>query len=201
MPEWVIAIISIVIGTLLGFGLNLWRDKRQQNKERKLEALKIHFDTINEEVISKLYYMSSSLGIQHNELIFESSEKIIGFNFSGEGIPKSEEPVLEHYKFEKDENFLSFEVHFPDRAQEWNQLKRESVTLKSCVDVVARGGSGNIKVEYEKARQQINDNLFPLQEKFKDFAQRLNSDIETIGKYQIGTVFQYENKCPICRKF
>ena len=201
MPEWVIAIISVVIGTLLGFGLNLWRDKRQQNEERKLEALKVHFDTLNEEIIEKLYYMSSSLEIQHNELIFKSSEKVIGFNLSEEEIPKSEEPVLKHYKFEDDEIFLGFEVHFPERAQEWNQLKREAVTLKSCVDVVARGESGNKKVEYENARQQINDYFFPLQEKFKDFAQRLNMEVETIGKYQIGTGFKYSKKCPICKKF
>ena len=43
MPEWVIAIISIVIGTLLGFGLNTWRDKQQQKAQRRQEALEIHF--------------------------------------------------------------------------------------------------------------------------------------------------------------
>jgi hypothetical protein len=67
-----------------------------------------------------------------------------------------EEPLLEHYYFEEDENFLSFEVHFPIRAQEWKQLKNEAVVLKGYFNIVSRGTSSNNKVEYEDAKSRIN---------------------------------------------
>ena len=92
-------------------------------------------------------------------------------------------------------------MHFPNRALEWQKLKNEALILKGYVDIVARGISGNNKDEYENAREIINNNLFPLKNKFKNFAQQLNSNFEDIGKYQIGTAFKYNKKCPICTKF
>jgi hypothetical protein len=187
MPEWGIVIISL----LVGFSLNVFYENCKEKMKTRKESLKIHLDEIREQIVSRISDMSRHLGIQHNELVFEQSENEYSFD----------EPLLENYKFEEDENFLGFEVHFPNLAREWNQLKGEAMTLKNYVDVVARGESMSNKAEYENARKQINDDFFPLQKKFKDFAQRLPHDVETISKYQIGTRFTYNKKCPICKKF
>ena len=194
----IIPIITFIVGLLGKILWDLWQEKRRVRKDN----LKIHFETINEEVVNKLYNMSISLGILHNELQFLSSEEEVEFvNLNGERIYKSQEPILEHYKFEEDDSYLSFEVHFPERAQEWKQLKSEALKLKGYCNILNRGTSSNDKAEYDDAKRKFSNDFFPLQNKFKDFAQRLNIDIETIGKYQVGTVFKYDKKCPICKKF
>jgi len=187
MPEWGIVIISL----LVGFSLNVFYEKYKEKMKTRKESLKIHFEEIKEQIVNRISDMSRHLGIQHNELVFEQSVNEYSFD----------EPLWEHYEFEEHENFLSFEVHFPNLAGEWNQLKGEAVTFKNYVDIVARGESRSNKAEYENARKQINVDFFPLQKKFKDFAQRLTQDVETISKYQIGTRFKYDKKCPICKKF
>lgn len=130
---------------------------------------------------SRLSEMSRGLTLKHSGLIFEKFE----------GEDSFDEPILEHYKFEEDENFLSFEIHFPDRAREWKILKGEAVTLKRLADIVTKGENNTDKDEYENAKKRLGDDIFPLQHKFRDFALRLAQEIETISKYQRGSV----NRC------
>ncbi len=187
MADSIVTAFIAIFSLLAGFLLNVFYENYKEKKKTHKESLRIHFDDIKTRIISKLSEMSRNLAIENNRLVF------LVF-YSGE-------PVMEHYTFEADENYISFEVHFPERVREWKQLKSEAMTLKGYVDIIARGASGNIEAEYEDARRHINDDFFPLQKKFKDFAQRLSDDVGTISKYQIGTVFKYDKKCPICKKF
>ena len=185
----IVGLISI-ISIIVGFALNVSYENYKERIKARKENMKIHFEEIKEQ-ISRLSRMARGLTLQHDGLIFE--ESVDGYS--------SDEPISEHYKFEEYENFLSFEIHFPNRAREWKLLKGEAVTLKKLADIVAKGESDTDKDKYENARKRIGDDLFPLQHKFRDFAQRLTQEIETISKYQIGTVFKYNKKCPICKKF
>jgi hypothetical protein len=186
------ALIVPIAGAVVG-GLILWillfpiRQFIAQQPEKRKERdkkLRIHFEDINSKVIGRISEMSRGLVIRNNRLVYGAVA-----------------PVNEHYPFEKDEIYFSFEVHFPELAREWKQLKSEAMPLKVYVDIVARGASKNIEAEYEDARRRINDDFFPLQQKFHDFARRLAEEVETKGKYQIGTTFKYNKKCPICKKF
>ena len=180
MPEWGIAIISMVVGFLLNF---LYENYKERKKTRK-ESLRTHFDEIERRIIMKLSEVSGNLAIIKDRLLFGSFA-----------------PVTEHHPLLDNENYLSFEIHFPELAYEWKELKNEALILKGYVDIVARGASANSEAEYEEAKRHINDDLFPLQEKFADFAIRLSEKAKDIEQYQIGTVFKYNKKCPICKKF
>ena len=180
-------IIAVIAGMILWILLFPVRQYITQHPEKKKEIekkLRIHFEDINRKVIERISEMSRSLVIRNNRLVFGAVA-----------------PVKEHYTFEDDESYMSFEVHFPEFAQEWKQLKGEAIVLKNSVDIVARGASSNITAEYEDARRRINDEFFSLQQKYHDFAQRLARDVEIISKYKIGKDFKYTKKCPICKKF
>ena len=112
MPEWGIAIISMVVGTLLGFILNLWRDNHQKNKKRRQEALEIHFHDINEMIIHRMSEMARNLQMRNNRLVFGSYA-----------------PVQEKYNFEEEEEYKGFEIHFPKLAKEWKQLFNNALRM------------------------------------------------------------------------
>jgi len=194
MADSIVTAFIAIFSLIAGFLLNVFYENYKERRKTRKESLRIHFDDIRTRIISKLSEMSRNLAIENNRLVFL-------LFYSGES-------VMEHYTFEvdknyleADENYLSFEVHFPERAREWKQLKSEAITLKGYFDIVAKGSIGNTATEYEDARRRISDDFFPLQKKYKDFAQRLSSDVGTISKYQIGTVFRYNKNCPICKKF
>ena len=191
MAEYIGTGFIAIFSLLVGFLLNIFYESYKEKMKTRKESLNIHFDDIKSTIISDLRQIATKLIIYNNRLAFE----VVVDGYTGE------EPFRELYKYEDDESYLSFEVHFPERAREWKQLNSEATAMKGYIDIVAKGPSKNTASEYEAARKRINDDFFPLQQKFRDFAQRLARDVETIGKYQIGTVFKYTKKCPICKKF
>jgi hypothetical protein len=66
MPEWGIAIISMVVGFLLNF---LYENYKERKKTRK-ESLRTHFDEIERRIIMKLSEVSRSLVIIKDRLLF-----------------------------------------------------------------------------------------------------------------------------------
>jgi hypothetical protein len=205
MPEWAIAIIAVVVGTILGFLLNLWRDKQQQKEKRRQEALETHFDDIRKHVIDKISEMSRSLTIRNNRFVFGSYS-----------------PVNKQYDFEQEDYYKGFAVHFPEIAQEWRRLNGEALKLQPWLEELVNQdlniekmqkakSAGDTSIgerDLEKASQSYEDSNTKfnisdtnLRDNFIDFARRLAEETESIDKYQMGTIFRYNKKCPICRKF
>jgi uncharacterized membrane-anchored protein YhcB (DUF1043 family) len=123
MPDWAIAILAVVIGTVLGFFLNFWNSNRIENKRRRQEALEKHFEDIHTRVIQKLSSMARSLCISNNRLVFGGIDTI-----------------KEKYDFEEEESYKGFEIHFPEISSEWIRLKEgalkeskqlENINIKS----------------------------------------------------------------------
>ena len=181
---WIAGTAIVVITTIAVFAGRVIYERRQERKREIGQKLTTHFEDINRRIILRIVEMSRNLAIIKDRLIFSSIT-----------------PIMEHYKFEEDESYIGFEAHLPEDANEWRQLNREALTMKGYVDIVARGANANKETEYQDARRHINDDFFPLQRKFADFAIRLSEKAKDIEQYQIGTVFKYEKKCPICKKF
>ena len=182
--KWVAGISIPIVLFILGFAGRIIYQGRKEREKQTAQKLRIHFEDINRRIILRIVEMSRNLAIIKDRLIFSSIT-----------------PIMEHYKFEEDESYIGFEVHFPKEENEWRQLNREALTMKGYVDIVAKGANANKETEYPDARRYINDDFFPLQRKFADFAIRLSEKAKDIGQYQIGTVFKYDKKCPICKKF
>jgi hypothetical protein len=158
-------IISIgggLLGVVIGFLLNVWNSNRIENKRRRNEALEYHFDDISGKIISNISGMARSLCINNNRLVFGGYA-----------------PVQEKYDFEKEEEYKSFEIHFPELASEWIRLKGNAI----------------------KASEKSENNIKLLQDEFGKYAIKLSDTTRNIQKYGIGTVFKRNKKCPICKKF
>jgi len=174
MPEWGIAIIAVVVGALLGFFLNLWRDIQQEKKKRRQEALEVHF---NQEMSGLLAHVGSRNGLtvrqdKHNELEFGLNH---GPFFT----------IDKEYYFKKGELHEAFKAHFPEIAEKWEELHKYAVKLR--------------KDNQNGSLAQIE--LSVTSEELQRLSMTANNKLEDIQKYQIGTVFKYEKRCPICRKF
>jgi len=206
MPDWAIAIIAVVVGTILGFLLNLWRDKQQESERRRLQNLEIHFRDINSSIIRRLSEMTRSLQIRNNRLVFG------GYIV-----------VSEKYPFEQETEYESFTVHFHELTERWTQLNvkaleqnkllKKWVEQEKLVELIEKSlrtssqkqvEDANLdkeKQKYEGIYQEFNHSLAHLQNEFNEFARLLADTVQNIEKYQIGTVFKYNKDCPICKKF
>ena len=174
-PGWEIVLISTLAGVILGFILNLWRDRLQEKKKRRQEALEKHF---NQEMAGGLTHIAYRNGL----VAHPGRNKELGFSLPNE----------HSYKFKIDEEFPligegyeAFKVHFPGISEKWEELHKR--TLKLREDNQNGRLSSNELNEVSSALQQLSGTA--------------KRKLEDIRKYQVGTVFKYEKRCPICRKF
>lgn len=87
--------------------------KTRRDRRIKLEnKLKIHFEDIKRVVDVEIGPITRTLNIHKGRLILRDYV-----------------PVAECYDFKKDESYISFEVHFPELASEWEQLEKEVLKL------------------------------------------------------------------------
>ena len=126
MAEWVIAIISVAIGTLMGFGLNLWRDKLQESKNKKQEALEKHFEKLKQIVILEILKIISGLRNDHGALEASTLR---------EKRTMDDPPFPLIFGFEELEEYQSFQAHYPETDKAWRELVTK--TWKQNEDVSA----------------------------------------------------------------
>jgi len=210
-------VIVVIIGTVVG-GIILWIllfpvrqfiTQRSEKKKEQLEKLRIHFEDINREVINHISEMARSLTIRNNRLVFGSYA-----------------PVYQSYDFEKQMTYECFELHFPQLAQGWKQLKERAlkqdawhkelekeralfeewaIRLKRELDKEfednIKKASNSYHESYEGEKTEFDHSYDHLTEDFKDFAVRLANKIDNISKFGIGSEFKKIKKCPICQKF
>ena len=207
----VITVIGGIIVGILIFPVRHFITQRTEKKKEQGRKLRIHFEDINKGVINRISEMARSLAVRNNRLVFGSYA-----------------PVGESYDFEKQETYKGFELHFPEMAQEWEQLKNKALKLSEPLEELKtlnaelekseaieehgarRGYIPNEKFNrrlgkeiqiYEKAHVEFSHSLGHLQREFGDFAKRLADKVNSIEKYQMGKVFKYNKKCPTCQKF
>ena len=113
MPEWIIAIISIVIGTLLGFGLNLWRDNILEKKNKKQEAIEKHFEELKQTIIMNILKIIS--GVINNYGTLEAST--LRGNRTMDDPPF---PLI--FGFEELDEYQAFQAHYPETDKAWRGL-------------------------------------------------------------------------------
>jgi len=113
MPEWVIVIISVIVGALLGFGLNLWKDRILEKNERRQIALKNHFEELKQVVISEILTIIS--GIINDYGTLEASTLR-----GSRTIDDPPFPLLSG--FEERGEYQAFQIHYPDADGEWRGL-------------------------------------------------------------------------------
>ncbi len=164
-----------LLGVLIGFFLNFWNSNRIENKRRRQEALETHF---NQEMAGRLTHIAhrSSL-VTHTE-----RNKELGFSLPNEHF----------YRFKIDEEFPligegyeAFKIHFPKIAGRWEELYKHALKL------------------YEDNQNNRLDSkeLDAVSKELQELSRTATSKLEDIRRYQIGTVFKHNKKCPICRKF
>ena len=113
MPEWGIVIISMVVGTLLGFALNLWRDKLLEKKNKKQEALEKHFEELEQTVILEILKIIS--GVINDQGTLEAST--LRANRTMDDPPF---PLL--FGFEERDEYQAFQVHYSKTDETWRGL-------------------------------------------------------------------------------
>ncbi|MFC2018440.1 hypothetical protein ACFLU4_00575 [Chloroflexota bacterium] len=184
-----------VVSVIIGFVLNAIYSSYREKKRRREERLRIHFIGINHSVVSRIKEMSLGLTIRKNRVVFG--------NIS---------PVAKSYDFQKEPVYKSFELHFPEKAKEWLRLNNKALDLKEVLDkTLEQKEEASVSVHDAKKLEEIGkihsdtqleliDALGHLQNEFQGFARRIVEEAETIGEYQMGTVFKYNPECPICKK-
>jgi len=113
IPEWVIAIISVIVGALLGFGLNLWKDKLLEKNARRQIALKNHFEELKQVVISEILAIISGVINDHGTL---EASTLRGRRT----IDDPRFPLL--FGFEERDEYQAFQIHYPDTDKKWREL-------------------------------------------------------------------------------
>ena len=203
----VITVIGGIIVGILIFPVRHFITQRTEKKKEQDRKLRIHFEDINKEVINRISEMARSLAVRNKRLV------------------TSYAPISEIYNFEKQETYKSFELHFPEMAQEWVQLKNKALKLGESLEKLKKQNAELEKLEkteevmnyltteefnhreekelhiYVDAYVEFSHSLDHLQREFRDFAKKLADTINSIDKYQMGKVFKYNKKCPTCKKF
>jgi len=171
MPEWGIAIIAM----LIGFLLNVFYENYKEKMRRRQANLNTHF---NQELIGVLTRIGSFNGLTLRK------EKNNTLEF-GSGTGHFSE-IKDEYYSKDDEIYTAFKVHFPDIAQKWEGLHKQSLELKNNLD---------------KTKRLPHDEFEEVSNSLKQLSHEVKRKLEDIKKYQIGTVFKRDKKCPICKKF
>ena len=171
LSNWIIVIISTLAGVVVGFVLNLWRDKLQEKKARRQEALETHF---NQDTCAFLSHISNMGGLK----------KMIGGKLAfGAGAILN--PISDKFPINNEQSIKAFEVHFPIIAKRWDILYDRAIDL-----------------EHEREKSTLSDSeLSDVSKELSQLADEAKNALEDIRRYQVGTVFKYNKKCPICKKF
>jgi hypothetical protein len=138
MPEWGIAIISMFVGTLLGFVLNLCRDKLQEKQNKKQEALEKHFEELKKTIILEILTIVS--GVINDYGTLEAST--LRGNRTMEDAPF---PLL--FGFEERDEYQAFQSHYPKTDKTWRGLITQIWEQNEDVNVAL-----------EEIREYINNN-------------------------------------------
>jgi hypothetical protein len=210
--------IARIVGEAIVAGGAIWGivryilDRRQRSKEEQNKKLRTHFEDLKAEImesmisfIGKLKSFGGRLGLDYDTL--------------GSYIN-----LQESFDFEKGDLFLSFELHFPERAIEWRQLKQKAIehnkvyekfeTQKSIIEILEMAGEvaeANAKESnfdlrtahdaYEEDKQKLFNQAEGRVKDFREFHAKLTANINNISKYEIGKKFKKHKDCPICKRF
>ena len=129
VPEWIIVIISVVIGTLTGFWLNLWRDKLLEKKRKTQEALEKHFKELGQAVILEVLNIIS--GVINDYGTLEAST--LRGNRTMDDPPF---PLL--FGFEERNEYQAFQTHYPDADKIWRELITKTWEHNNDVDAALK---------------------------------------------------------------
>ena len=125
MPEWVIAVISVLVGTIAGFGLNLWRDKLLEKEKRRQDALEKHFEELKQTVITEI--LKIILGVVNDCGTLEAST-------TRESRTIEDAPFPISFGFEERNNYQALQAHYPEIYKTWRELITQILKHNEDVD-------------------------------------------------------------------
>ena len=215
-------IARIVIGSIAGIGV-IWGiikyilDRKQKKKIEQDKKLKTHFEDLKREIVDPITSIIGGLRNLGGRL---------GSDYRSSGSYIFWRDI--DFDFEKDDLFLSFELHFPERVAEWRELKEKAIKHnkiykefrdhKVFVDLARKGRESEkarteVKDEeldadlekaprvFEETEKALIDNAQGLIKQFKEFSRKLREESGDIAKYGPGRRFKKVKHCPICQKF
>ena len=166
--KWIMGILIPVVVAIVIFVGNRIVKRNDERKRERNQRLKTHFDDINKSVVDTLKKMSVKLQIGNNRLEFATGA-----------------PVTEQYPFEEDDNYISFGIHFPEIAKEWEQLKAKALSLDNVYQEL-QTKSGD---EYETERKAADEKRVSLEKKFQDFYKGCPKKLECKENTKLALVF------------
>jgi len=174
--KWIAGISISVVVAIIVFAGNRIAKKNDDRQKRRLENLGRHFKQDMASLLKRIGWCSGLI-IENrrvnDSLMFDSTDVV--------PIP------IKRMNFTQSAQFESFGVHFPNIAEKWDELYKQTQRLSQ----ENQNGALN-----EEEFNNVSSELKELSIVAKDI-------LESISKFnKIGTKeFHYDKKCPICKKF
>jgi len=115
MPDWAIAIISII----LGFTLSVIYNNTQEKKQEQKVQLKIHFDELKEGFLEEAILFFHNISNRHSTLTYHNDK----LSYSADAT-ETTWPMYHYGNYIK-EQYENFKIHFPSLANSIEKLKKD----------------------------------------------------------------------------
>ncbi len=130
MAEWLISLISVFVGAVIGIFGNMWYGNYQDKRRRQIEGLKNHFIDLETNVIRKIIEsLENTYNNQGYIYVTRQAAEETGYTTDIRQ-PHSYWPMREL----ESGKFIEFQFHFPNQAHEIIELKNSAYKHNESLD-------------------------------------------------------------------